>query len=640
MTTLNLAVTASGDDFYRGDPSTFVTTGASGFVGQSGTDQLAVGFRFLNVTIPPGAVVTSATLDVEAQAGGGTLASVRTQIRGEAADNATAVTSHADFVARARTAKVDFDPTGSWTAGSEKLIDVTVPVAAVLGRAGWASGNALSLFWENDATSGNHYIGVALFDHATAQEPRLTIVYTVPIAESGGSTVTVTVAASGAGVGVDLHFVGGSTVTVEVEAEGSGTVAYDLPAFRPGVSWRGRLTLIAEVGRRGAPVGESEWDLSLWDTAEWSGLEPVWAVLDNCEISGLSVNRGRLAGTDRFATSTATARLTFTFDRVAWSFREAGPLAVGDEIRFSVGVDLESPISAAGPFPIWRGLIRDVTDDWKPGYKRLDVSIAAVDRMADLAAVTIPPLPSPVGAGETTGERLARIMEAAEIDPFYVDLDLGVATVQATDLSRNLLDEAQITTEAEGTGQFFVSRDGLLTFLDRDWRTIRPRSTSTVVLWSNDAPDPAVPEICPTDFATGRNQDQLANQVSRARAGGTVYTVRDETSIVVYGLRTNQRLDMICDNDPDVEYAADAYLAQRSQRINQIGPLTAVIDPTSPASAIAALVDVDLLDQHEIRWDDGSGLAPYSETFHVQSVAHTVTPDRWTIRVGVWAYND
>jgi hypothetical protein len=513
---------------------------------------------------------------------------------------------------------------------------VNAPTNYTLGSNGTVTGMSLSSAWRQNNTATE--TPGAMAGTTSFSSARITLAVILGPVE-GGATAEVEVAAAGAGVGSERE--GGATAEVEADGLGAGTAIYPpTPSWIPSIGWRGRIALVVEVGQRGAAVGESVWDTSDWaepstvDPATWSGLEPVWVPLDGCNVSELTTRRGRLFGTDRFSTGTATATLEWELEDGAWSFRASAPIKLGDELRFSASVD------GGAPVPIWRGHIKTYKDVWTPGIHRLTARVAMVDRFADLAAVIAPALGSPVGAGETTGARLERILAAAELPAAYSSIATGEATVAATILERNLLDEANATAEAE-PGQLYVDRSAVIVFRDRNWRSELWRSSSTMLVWSSAGDvDTFPPHTCINDLSTELNTDLVANQVTRAKTGGTPYTVRDETAILLYGLRTNQRLDMVNDTQADVEFAADLYLAQRSQRVHQVGPLRAVVNPYSPGRVIQGLIDIELLDRHRLDWDDGSGQALYTELVHVQSIAHTIGPLTWTVECGVWAYRD
>lgn len=108
-------------------------------------------YRFRNVTIPQGAVIQSAYVEGESY---GDYASdtCNSKIYCEDADNPDFPASAADANNRARTsAHVDWSAVPHWTAEQRYASpDLTAIVQQIVNRGGWASGNAMQFFFEND----------------------------------------------------------------------------------------------------------------------------------------------------------------------------------------------------------------------------------------------------------------------------------------------------------------------------------------------------------------------------------------------------------------------------------------------------------------------------------------------------------
>lgn len=173
------AIAAGADDGLITQPSTFDATGTTSAVGNTTTDRDSF-FRFLNVTIPPGSVIVSAALTVEATGLVGTATNILTKVFAEAADNPLAPTTAAEFNGRTRTtASVDWDPSAWVTTTKYTSPDLAAVIQEVVDRGGWWSGNALQLFWVDDGTPTSNRLVFATFENAV-QEPRLVIEYLPP----------------------------------------------------------------------------------------------------------------------------------------------------------------------------------------------------------------------------------------------------------------------------------------------------------------------------------------------------------------------------------------------------------------------------------------------------------------------------
>lgn len=162
---------ANTDDcFFRIGNEAFVTDGnGSGVWNSAGRFDSAnngygAGLRFPNITIPQGATITAATISGKAKSSGSG-ANAKTRIRAQAADNPSTFSTASDFKSRVFisntpasgvdsskvTVAVDWDSIAASVADNTTLTspDISTVIQAIVNRAGWASGNALVLFWDD-----------------------------------------------------------------------------------------------------------------------------------------------------------------------------------------------------------------------------------------------------------------------------------------------------------------------------------------------------------------------------------------------------------------------------------------------------------------------------------------------------------
>lgn len=159
-TTITRPIAATTDD---GTASSGGLSTAEPILGTNYGDTAARSFfRFTGVSVPAGKTISSATLILtKAWADTGTLSGA---IKGHNVDNSPAFTTAASVLTAALTTASSATITSTqaeWTAAGTVSVDVTSVVAAVVGRAGWASGNALSLIGVDVASTGNGYFEVA-----------------------------------------------------------------------------------------------------------------------------------------------------------------------------------------------------------------------------------------------------------------------------------------------------------------------------------------------------------------------------------------------------------------------------------------------------------------------------------------------
>ncbi len=145
-----------------------------------------IGMRFTNVTIPNGASIVSAYLTFTAEYTR-TATTVRSRIRGQDSDNAAAFSTYADYSSRSRTtAEVTWDGIPAWTLDLQyKSPDIKDVIQEIVDRPGWASGNALVVFWD-DHEGRSDPVGYCerrayTYDSSPIKSPELTVIFAHPI---------------------------------------------------------------------------------------------------------------------------------------------------------------------------------------------------------------------------------------------------------------------------------------------------------------------------------------------------------------------------------------------------------------------------------------------------------------------------
>jgi hypothetical protein len=162
MSTRNLQIASGNDDckkyYYSLTSSWYFNLSFQGleYVGAYDANYIkfGCGLRFTNVTIPQGAVITTAYLAVKAKAtyGGNGAVQWYSKIRGQAADNAATFSDLTDFDARdwAVAAPVAWSGSTAWTDDAEyQSPEIKTLIQAIVDRPGWSSGNALALSWDD-----------------------------------------------------------------------------------------------------------------------------------------------------------------------------------------------------------------------------------------------------------------------------------------------------------------------------------------------------------------------------------------------------------------------------------------------------------------------------------------------------------
>ncbi|MDP9181307.1 MAG: hypothetical protein M3P04_00850, partial [Actinomycetota bacterium] len=145
----DIPVRAGADDAEQRDSgSVLLTSGDLDLFVDGTSTNSVVGLRFTGVDLPAGAVVTRAYVQFTADESGSATSSL--QLRAQAADNAPAfTTSSGNLTSRTLTSAVAAWAPPPWTApaagAAQQTSDLTAVLQEVLGRKGWARGNAVAL---------------------------------------------------------------------------------------------------------------------------------------------------------------------------------------------------------------------------------------------------------------------------------------------------------------------------------------------------------------------------------------------------------------------------------------------------------------------------------------------------------------
>ncbi len=150
------------------------------------------GLRFTNITIPKGSTITAAYITLNAYVDRSNTV-VNSKIHGEAADNPGQFSDLTDYQGRSRTsAVVNWNGITAWTAESEyNSPDISSIIQEIIDRAGWSSGNALVIFWDDHDDLSTHTNETNregyTYDQSSAKAPKLHIEYTGPAADAARS---------------------------------------------------------------------------------------------------------------------------------------------------------------------------------------------------------------------------------------------------------------------------------------------------------------------------------------------------------------------------------------------------------------------------------------------------------------------
>lgn len=291
----------------------------------------------------------------------------------------------------------------------------------------------------------------------------------------------------------------------------------------------------------------------------------------------------------------------------------------------AAGVSELAPMVPVRVSAVWNGtryyLFTGFADSWTDDGQNYagryaQLTLSASDGQKVLNGITLPAT-APTGAGESTDDRVNRVLNAArwftgtEMRTIYA----GSSTVQAYaggDTAWNLM-KAAADSEA---GELYVSGTGAVVFRGRQAILTDARSNSVQVTLGDrpesvqaggteEEPYAMAPHIL--DDAT------LANDIQATRTGGALQEAQDAASVSKYLFpRSYSRSDLILQNDADVLNWAEWVLYISSSAENRVESVT--LSPLrDPADLWPHALGREIGDRIRLwrRPPEGSGI-PYS----------------------------
>ena len=172
---LERRVAASTDDAEESATGTYSASSTDLELVYDGSNQ-KVGIRFTNLAVPAGATITRAYVQFEADENQSEATTV--SIQGQAADNALTFSSATKMSTRSRTTAATTWTPAPWTlvgeaGANQRTPDLTAVIQEIVGRPGWASGNALALI-----ITGTGHRTTRAYDGKPAAAPLLHLEYT------------------------------------------------------------------------------------------------------------------------------------------------------------------------------------------------------------------------------------------------------------------------------------------------------------------------------------------------------------------------------------------------------------------------------------------------------------------------------
>ena len=334
-------------------------------------------------------------------------------------------------------------------------------------------------------------------------------------------------------------------------------------------------------------------------------------------VDSIKTNRGRTALSDIFQTGTMSLRIidqNGNFNPMNPASPYAGLLNPMRKVTITASYE-------GTTYPIFAGYITSYnTTTPKDVGEIVYTTVQAVDgfrlfQNAQITTVATTP------AGQTTGTRIAKILDSIGWPTGMRDIDAGQTTVQADPGTlRTSLAAMQTVTSTE-YGSLYMDAFGNLVFQDR------ALTSSSVAGTPVDFNDNGT-GISYNNALWKLDDTLVFNKVSVTRTGGTAQVAFNQGSIDKYFLHSYQEQNLLMETDTEALNNARAFLASRQETSIRCDAVTLDLYTANYDAGITAALDLDFFDPITVTTTQ-PGSSTLTKTLQVFGVSHDIKPSNW-----------
>lgn len=263
-------------------------------------------------------------------------------------------------------------------------------------------------------------------------------------------------------------------------------------------------------------------------------------------VRSVSISRGKSRELDRFTAGQAT--ITFHNDN-----RWFDPFYV-DSPYYEQFVPKRQVVITTNGVRQFTGYIDDIDLAYNLGNKSF-ATITCSDAFSQISSSTLDGFTNTV---QKSGDRVNEILSRPEVAWPLAErnIDTGQQTLQADTVTSgtNALGYLQLVESSE-PGALFAGKDGKINFRDRSYQA---PLTETIVF----ADDNTSLGVAYNNIEVVYGSENLYNNITITRAGGTAQTANDLASQAIYGIQSLNEDDLLMETDADALTVAQLYLDQ------------------------------------------------------------------------------
>ena len=344
---------------------------------------------------------------------------------------------------------------------------------------------------------------------------------------------------------------------------------------------------------------------------------PAITVDVSSQVDSVKTNRGRTALADVFQTGTMSLRIidqNGDFNPMNPSSPYYNLLNPMRKVQITATYDTVT-------YPIFAGYITSYsTTTPKDVGDVVYTTIQAVDgfRLAQNAQISTV---VDATAGQSTGTRIGKILNAIGWPSGMRDIDTGQTTVQVDPGTNRTGLAALQTIESTEYGALYMDKLGNFTFQDR--LLTSASVAGTPVVFADDGSGLSY------NNALWKLDDTLIfNKATVSMVGGTPQVASNQASIDKYFLHSYNEQNLLMQTDAEALNNAQAYVASRQETSIRCDAVTLDLYTNDYNSGIIAALDLDFFDPVTVSTTQ-PGASTLTKTLQVFGVSHDIKPNAW-----------
>jgi len=334
-------------------------------------------------------------------------------------------------------------------------------------------------------------------------------------------------------------------------------------------------------------------------------------------VDSIRTNRGRTALSDVFQTGTMSLRI---IDQTG-AFNPMNPSSPYYQLLTPMRKVTITATYGSTTYPIFAGYITSYnTTTPRDVGEVVYTEIQAVDgfRLFQNAQITTV---ASATAGQTTGTRIGKILDAVGWPSSMRDIDTGQTTVQADPGNLRTSLQALQTIESTEYGAVYMDAFGNLVFQDRALTSSSVAGTS--VVFNDNGTGISY------NNAVWKLDDTLVfNKASITRVGGTAQVASNQASIDKYFLHSYQEQNLLMETDANALDNAQAYVASRAETSIRCDAVVLDLYTANYDAGILAALGLDFFDPITVTTTQ-PGSSTLTKTLQVFGVSHDIRPSAW-----------